>query len=258
MLVVLNLLQAVTAPVLQPVSRWVVSYNETECSASRSFGDPEHPVVVTFVPYPTNKEGYVYFSVPGRATNVRIGAAAVQLMPTGETSSSTVVGAKYASGSHVIRLFADEALWANIYKSSALKISGTRRDDLFVTLQGIQQIRAAAKTCGDDLLKSWGADPSAMVYLKPKNGTSPFWFTNNDYPINAIENDEEGRLQSLTSIDRDGKPIACRVVAKSGSETLDVNTCRLLVERIRAPAVGPEGPATRYFYHAVTWKLPRN
>jgi len=70
----------------------------------------------------------------------------------------------------------------------------------------------------------------------------PALFSSNDYPVEAIRNEEQGTVAFKLSIDRRGKVSRCDVTSSSGSPALDRATCSILVRRARyTPAMDAQG-----------------
>lgn len=83
-------------------------------------------------------------------------------------------------------------------------------------------------------------------------------FSDEDYPIAAVRAHEQGTVQFRISVGADGSPTLCRVIASSGSATLDETTCRLLMERARfEPARDAKGkPVPDTVTARIVWRLP--
>jgi TonB family protein len=82
-------------------------------------------------------------------------------------------------------------------------------------------------------------------------------FSSDDYPAEAIRNNEEGTVGVTLQIDRSGRVSACIVDQSSGSDSLDTATCSILTERARfTPARDLAGNAVPDSYtQRVVWKL---
>jgi hypothetical protein len=82
--------------------------------------------------------------------------------------------------------------------------------------------------------------------------------TSDDYPPAALRAEEEGRVSVILSVGFTGLAGGCFVNETSGSERLDLETCRILMRRTRyVPATDDTGAATLGEYrHAVVWRLP--
>jgi protein TonB len=84
------------------------------------------------------------------------------------------------------------------------------------------------------------------------------WITADDYPAEAIRNDEEGIVTFRLSIDAIGAVTDCAVLSSSGSATLDTATCTLARKRARfRPARAPDGrPIPSDYTRHIVWRLP--
>jgi protein TonB len=53
------------------------------------------------------------------------------------------------------------------------------------------------------------------------------------YPSSALRNEEQGRVDYEVDVDITGIPTGCRIVASSGHASLDEETCRDVLKRVR-------------------------
>lgn len=84
-------------------------------------------------------------------------------------------------------------------------------------------------------------------------------FTSDDYPSRARMLNEQGVVRARLGIDEHGSVDKCEIVETSGSDTLDVATCRILQERVTmTPALDERGSAVAgtYFTPPIRWQLP--
>jgi TonB family protein len=83
-------------------------------------------------------------------------------------------------------------------------------------------------------------------------------FSDEDYPLEAVRNREQGAVQFRLGVGADGRPTECAIAATSGSAILDDTTCRLLMERARfEPARDEKGKAVPDEVTArIVWRLP--
>lgn len=100
---------------------------------------------------------------------------------------------------------------------------------------------------------------------KPKPHTSTravanlaTYLSDDDYPEEAIRNNEQGTVGFRLDIGADGTPTHCTVISSSGSSSLDAATCRIMVERPRfQPARDRRGrPVPDQVTSRIRWKLP--
>jgi protein TonB len=84
------------------------------------------------------------------------------------------------------------------------------------------------------------------------------YFTDDDYPAEAIRQEQQGTAAFQLSIDRAGKVTACEITRTSGSTILDQTTCRIMLERPRfEPARDRRGRAIEdKATGRIMWKLP--
>jgi protein TonB len=92
----------------------------------------------------------------------------------------------------------------------------------------------------------------------PTPASAASYFSNDDYPAEAIRNREQGLVRFRVTIGPDGSVTGCAVTASSGSASLDAATCRIAAERLRfTPARDAEGTATSDTAEfRVLWRLP--
>lgn len=83
-------------------------------------------------------------------------------------------------------------------------------------------------------------------------------FTYDDYPDEAIKNEEQGMAAVRLDVDPDGMVSSCSVTMSSTSASLDAATCSILKERARfIPARDAKGqPTADRTYTRVRWLLP--
>jgi len=88
----------------------------------------------------------------------------------------------------------------------------------------------------------------------------PSLFSDDDYPLEAVRNEEQGTVAFALSIGVDGGITGCTIESSSGSPLLDATTCRLLTERARfTPAKDKKGkPTTDTLRSRITWRLPED
>lgn len=100
--------------------------------------------------------------------------------------------------------------------------------------------------------KAGGADDKSPRVLNMREV-----ITAEDYPLKAIEAEEQGSVQIEVKVSAKGTPESCAVRSSSGSEILDAQSCELFMTRARyAPARNAKGKAiSANSTHAVHWAL---
>ena len=99
--------------------------------------------------------------------------------------------------------------------------------------------------------------PVRTVPPQSASGNLQGLITPDDYPSQAISNEEQGTVTVSLSIGTNGRVTGCRPTSSSGSRTLDSATCRILTSRARfTPARDNQGnPASGTFSQRITWRL---
>ncbi|MGZ8285012.1 MAG: energy transducer TonB [Allosphingosinicella sp.] len=84
------------------------------------------------------------------------------------------------------------------------------------------------------------------------------YVSDEDYPSNAVRNEEQGTTRFQLAVGPDGKVKECSVTRSSGSSALDATTCRLMKQRARfTPARNNKGELTSdTVASAIRWVLP--
>ena len=84
------------------------------------------------------------------------------------------------------------------------------------------------------------------------------YISDDDYPVEALRNEEQGIVGFELHIGPDGRVSDCRIVASSGAASLDAATCRIMSARARfSPARDSNGNATADAMTArIRWVLP--
>lgn len=100
--------------------------------------------------------------------------------------------------------------------------------------------------------------PAAKVTkAQSARGDLQNYFTGDDYPPDALRNEDTGTTVVRVNVGADGRVASCDVVSSSGSRSLDSATCRVLRSRARfTPAKLSNGQATTDSITArITWRL---
>lgn len=108
------------------------------------------------------------------------------------------------------------------------------------------------------LLLALHAPPPASPAVRASSGGNlAGLISSDDYPIEAMRNDEQGQVAVSLAVGTDGRVSACTVTGSSGSASLDTKTCALLQERARfSPARDSKGRAVPdTVTHTITWRI---
>ena len=105
----------------------------------------------------------------------------------------------------------------------------------------------------------WDSEPATGVQgPSPAKANLVAIFSTDDYPMDAIRNEEQGTVSFRLTVSRRGRVANCEVVESSGSKTLDKQTCRIIEKRARfSPARDSTGKRIEDTYSGrIRWELP--
>jgi len=102
----------------------------------------------------------------------------------------------------------------------------------------------------------WVLPPEATSSRALANLAS--YISDDDYPAEALRNEEQGTVEFVLRIGRDGTVSDCRIATSSNSASLDEATCRIMSARARfRPALDSAGNPTEDEVRArIRWVLP--
>jgi TonB family protein len=106
----------------------------------------------------------------------------------------------------------------------------------------------------------YGLDPklAETVSRWPEpNAPTISLFTPDDYPPDAMDNNDQGSVEIRIDVDATGTKLDCKVVKSSGHASLDAKTCTVAMERgTFRPALDRTGkPIAAPYVTAVNWRL---
>jgi TonB family protein len=82
------------------------------------------------------------------------------------------------------------------------------------------------------------------------------WIAASDYPLEALQNGEEGTVSVSLAVDASGQTVGCEVSSSSKSTALDQATCKVLLERARFAPDSSNNGKSRVMTLSVVWKIP--
>jgi TonB family protein len=246
------------SPPLQPIRSWTLDYGETACAAIRTYGSADAPITLAFRPSPNGAVVRVVVVRPGRAADAYHFDLDAEL---GATRVKTT-GLHFGSTDHK-----STVVWINFRRE---QLEGFRRSTVFVlhgggdvegsfALPGMATILDRLDECNADLRKYWNTGDGTPPLSKPATPLKPLasYFSDSDYPDQAIREFESGRSEVMLMVDETGKLKDCLVEESSGNASLDAMTCYVLLQRAKFnPALDASGkPVRSVLTSAVKWKM---
>ena len=254
------------APVnaLAPTKPWVVEWAESSCVASRQYDASGTSMTLAFRPSPMGGTMQV-FVIANKASFDGIQGDTTILGGTGEPIRSSMLtyplddkAAKTKRTVFVATLSAaqfhslDGAQWIG-FKGREMVVQNFR-------LTQFSAVQAKLAECLLNLKNYWLMSDDQIRRIKVlASPTIPLGrlFESEDYPAQALREDNSGKVGVRLMIDAGGVVQDCVTEETSGSAVLDAMTCIVLRQRANfKPARGVDGkPIHSYLDQHVTWRL---
>ncbi|WP_232314816.1 TonB family protein [Sphingopyxis sp. QXT-31] len=231
-----------------------MDFAETSCRLFRRFGDKARPVFLRIereIAPGSYSWSVVGSEIPAYSSRAKITIVPASGAPVWEFDAQPYVKPG-ATEAMIQWLDRDGAMARNFADNQQLVIRGPRKLDLPLHLANVKAALKALDACQTDLMESWGLSAALVAKIaKPPEATGNpgRWATNDDYPSDDRQKRNEGTTTFLLNISAEGKITACRTTKSSGFESLDKQTCQLLLQRATfRPAEDAAGkPVESYF-----------
>jgi len=226
--------------VRQPIGPWNLDYEQTQCTALRDYGS-------AIVPAP---EGDIYELVVGYKGSPP--AVPEEFAATVDFGSGPIKAwlLRYKSKNgkltiYQFRITSAEMARSRVADSVTLHVAGG--PDLAFELDSIPALLDGLQKCTADLMDYWnvGGEKNGRI-ATPSRGDVRNIFSSGDYPREAMNHMQEGRVQFLLLVDEKGKVAGCHVVVTSGAPILDATGCAVIRARAKfKPALDASGTPVR-------------
>lgn len=249
---------AALAEPLKPTSKWVINFADDQCMAMRAFGTDEEPLNFAVKTSPTSDVLQISLVRNGG----KVDASQEMSRLTFDSGEKVEVKQlRFSSGKNVIRrINLDAAEAQQLARSSRLSwtTQGLGHDLALGSMASVMKVMAQ---CREDLRRFWNIDPQRAASLKEgARSLTPLAaaFSSDDYPWQALKNDETGMTGLVLLIDDKGKLADCMIDQTSGVATLDAMACFIIQERVKfVPAVDADGkPVRSALTQRIQWRLP--
>jgi len=239
-----------TAAPTPPTGKWLVDFADAQCVASRAYGEEQF---------------FLKFSPMGDVVQVGLmrpagfsGPRPVDaLMRPGTGAAFKGSAIAYSPGKSGQRIYLVNLPVAEFNRLSgsptlALQFGDLRRE---LAVSGMSALAKVMMQCIDHLQSIWIADDNKGPKAKANLGS---YFTDGDYPADAIRWEESGTTVFALLVDESGRVADCMVTQTSKHASLDTQTCAILKARARFdPAIGADGkPRKGRLLGRIEWKLP--
>ncbi len=253
---------AVAQQAAVPPGRWVIDYAQSRCSLARRVGGATSPIFLLGTILGGEGPQIVLLADGGDALPRDVPPRVdLVLAPTNVRLNLPVVRRRLRVGDSIVLEGLEESFIEQFGQATAVRIESGERPLLTISVPNSSGGIAALKACNDDLLRTWGIDPAAQLSLRSlptrRPDSRPFIF-DSDYPADAIRAGQQGTTVMRVAVGPDGRATDCVPVESAGSPSLDLQACRLTLERSRwSPAIDAEGrPTAASVVQRVRWNLP--
>jgi hypothetical protein len=249
------------AGTLQPIKSWILNYAETQCVATRDYGNPKSPTTLGISPA---ANGDSFQLIVGRNTHGP--DVPVELHGSVDFGNGAIkawllhYGSKTKRGDiYQYRISAAEMAQAATAQTVTLRTSGA--PDFTFALEDMQPLLAGLKQCTGDLKRYWNMDGETTgAITTPAKGDIRSIFSSDDYPSEAADRSHEGRSRFLVLIAPTGDVAGCDGLVPSGDPALDGMGCQIIRQRAKfSPARDKSGKPVRSAVTtpAISWMLER-
>ncbi len=168
------------------------------------------------------------------------------VFPSGErfTSSMTRVFNPMTSETSLVLSELPDRFLESFATGNAVNVELDGRSNFQIRYSGARQAVTEVAECQTRLLREWGLDAKQIASLKqkPRPIEPSRVFSGADYPIEALQEGEQGDVVIGFTVDVDGRAKDCSTIVSSGSSALDRQSCRLLMQRAKfLPALDESG-----------------
>lgn len=237
---------------LAPTGKWVVNFDDAQCVASRAYGEDQ-----LFLKAAPIGDVVQFGIMQSGRSGPPVQVEAEVLPSAGDAYRGTAVrwsaNAPPARRMYLINMPVTDFERLSRAPSLALKIGDLRRD---FAMPAMHELARVMKTCVDDLQQVWSSGGSGTPARAMANLAS--YFSDGDYPQDAIRNDQSGTTQFALLIDEQGKVADCMVIQSSGQAGLDTQSCAIVKKRARfTPARDANGKPTKdRVTSRISWRIP--
>jgi hypothetical protein len=249
----------------QPLGKWVVDYADTMCSASRTYGPPDKPLMLAFRLSPTGKVVRVIIVRPGRGpkayqfearTNVAAGKGKISALRFGSSDDSKDITWINLPGGALQTLASD----------AAFDFSRGAEAERF-PLPGMAAVVKALDACNADLRRHWNVSDEPATPGDKATGDHPrpassvrslaSYVSDQDYPTQPLSENQGGTTAFMLMVGETGVLEDCMVEETSGIAAIDAVSCGILLQRAKfKPATDASGkPIRSVLSSRITWRI---
>jgi len=235
---------------LDPLKNWVVDYGETQCAALREFGDPAKPIIFGIIPSPDGGTFELLVKRPRSGPDFAEEMPGIVDFGRGPIKAWLLYFGTKKGGSSLYQYRISAEQMAQARSASTVTLHADGGEDFSFRLAVMPALLDGLEKCTADLRQYWNMNAEKSGKLAtPSKGDVRRIFDSDDYPSDALRQDQEGTAQYMLLIDEKGSVAACHVMKPSGVPVLDAMGCQVIRQRAKfTPAVDHNGKPIRSTY----------
>lgn len=253
-------INAQSVAIAKPQGQWVVDFADDHCLAGHKFLTSYGETVFQFQPDMMRRHATINIIVPkGAMTDRQWGEMKVDW--TGridETDSKPIFQVMKLSEDKRVVTFSIETDGMRASPTLELRISFEKNPGFAFQLPNWGSLQTLLDQCAADLRVSKGFPGPEYDLAKVHAKAKIFkYFSDDDYPKEALQNNEQGEVWVLFWVDADGRVSNCTIDKTSGSKSLDATTCKIIQKVRFDPAIGQDGkPIREPSSTRLRWHMP--
>ncbi len=238
--------------------QWQIDYGEYRCTLSRSFGEAA-PISVGIRMVPGDENADLIIVNPAWARETPLPQRVeVVFRPSGARFGARALsGPAPSTGHRFMRVSAvDRSFFEEFAGAAGMSLEGWGGELLSVDLTETESALRALRACHDDLMRSWGVDPSVIAGVRqrpePLGRTAAMMAS--EEPLSAQDTPSSFFVIIRYTVGTDGRVRACDVVRTGGYPQAAGMLCQRARSEARyRPAIGSDGqPVAVQFIQTTT------
>lgn len=244
-------------PPMTPTGPWNVEFADSMCLLSRSYGS-DRSINLVFKPGVIGDDvEIIVMKATKSITSSRFGNSALSISDQ-PIDANMAYSAYNTKTLRLLRIQAGDKM-ALTKINGAFSIDAGREGRVSFAVSGINRALPVLADCVRQLRAVYKIDEAEISAIAtwPKGGLAAL-FSTNDYPGEALRNEQSGTVGVLLWVAPDGRISSCQIVESSASPVLEATTCSIFERRARlTPAINMAGKLVRApVFTRIRWMLP--
>jgi TonB family protein len=235
-----------TGAALHPTDNWHVDYEETQCSATRSFGTASSLTVLGIVPSISGSTYKLLVGVPRNGPKFAEETFGTVDFGRGPIRSWLLYHGTKGVKLTVYRFRVSAAEIEQARSATTVSFDPGKGRHYTFALSDMPALLDSLRTCRQDLQRYWNLDGKGTdtIAVPPEGDIQVF--TDKDYPAEALMRRQQGTAQYQLLVDGKGAIAGCDVLRPSGVAVLDLRGCEVLKDKAKyKPAIDSHGKPVR-------------